>query len=234
MLAQSKDIMIKAADGGSFSAYMALPKTTPAPAIIIITSIFGTDKEMRDLTDRYAEEGFIAVVPDIFWRVESGPLSHSVEAEAKRAYARKDAFDVAKGVADMKAIVDMLKPMKEYNGKFGVVGICFGGRFVVLAATELGAAAGAAWHGTAIGLDLAQTKGKVKVPLSLHFGDSDPAVPMSEVNDIKAAFADSPNVEIVVYAGAKHGFSSPSRPSYHPEAAKGGVDGALRVFNTMK
>ncbi|HXP94829.1 MAG TPA: dienelactone hydrolase family protein [Candidatus Binatia bacterium] len=231
MIAASKDITIKAADGGSFSAYMALPKTTPAPAIIIITSIFGTDQEMRDRTDRYAEAGFIGVVPDIFWRNESGPLSPNDEAERKRAYARLHAFDVDKGIADIKAIVDMLRSMKEYSGKFAVAGFCFGGRFTVLAATRLGAAAGVAFHGTNIDVPEAE---KVACPLSLHFGDDDAAVPMDEVEAIKAALKRNPKAEIFVYPGAKHGFSSPSRPAYDPEAARLSHERAMKVLSGMK
>lgn len=233
MIAESKDVTIRAADGGSFSAYMALPKTTPAPAIVIVTSIFGTDLEMRDLTDRYAEEGFIAVVPDIFWRIEPGPLAHTDPEQRKRATARKDAFDVDKGVADIGSVVEMLKSMKEYNGKFAVSGFCFGGRFTLLAATRLGASAGASFHGTNIGLDLAETS-KATCPLSLHFGDNDSTIPMTEVDAIRTAFAGKPNVEICVYPGANHGFSSPSRATYDPEAARLSDQRALKVLGGMK
>jgi carboxymethylenebutenolidase len=233
MIAATKDITIKAADGGSFSAYIALPKATPAPAVIIVTSIFGTDAEMRELTDRYADAGFIGIVPDIFWRVESGPLSPAIEAEAKRAYARKDTFDVGKGVADIKSIVDMLGSMKEYSGKFAVSGFCFGGRYAFLAATRLGASAAVAFHGTAIGLELGEAA-KATCPLSLHFGDDDAAVPMSEVEAIHAALKHNAKAEICVYRGAKHGFSSLSRPSYDPEAARLSSERAMKVLETMK
>lgn len=233
MIAESKDVTLRAADGGSFSAYLALPKTTPAPAIVIITSIFGTDQEMRDQTERYAEAGFIGIVPDIFWRIEPGPLDHADPEQRRRATARKDAFDVEAGVADIGATVDFLTSMKEYNGKFAVSGFCFGGRFTLLAATRLGAAAGAAFHGTNIGLDLAETA-RAACPLSLHFGDNDAAVPMAEVEAIKAAFAGKPQVEICVYPGASHGFSSPSRASYDPEAARLSNERALKVLAGMK
>src|SRR5579875_716075 len=167
MIAESKEITVKAADGGSFSAYMALPKTTPAPAIIVITSIFGTDQEMRDLVDRYAEAGFIGIVPDIFWRIEPGPLSHTDEQQRQRAYARMKAFDVDKGVSDIKSIAEMLTSMKEYNGKFAVAGFCFGGRYAFLSATRLGATAAVAFHGTAIGQELGEAS-KATCPMSLH------------------------------------------------------------------
>jgi carboxymethylenebutenolidase len=233
MIAASKDITIRAADGGAFSAYMALPKTTPAPAIVIVTSIFGTDQEMRDLTDHYAEEGFIAIVPDIFWRVDPGPLSHDDEQQKKRAFARNDAFDVEKGVADIKAIVDTLGAMPEYNGKFAVAGFCFGGRYVFLAATRLGATAGAAFHGTSIGLDLAEAD-KATCALSLHFGDCDPIVPMSEVDAIRDALKHNPKAEVHVYAGCAHGYTGPGRPAYNPEATRLSYERAMKVLNQMK
>src|SRR5579883_357647 len=219
MIAESKEITVKAADGGSFSAYMALPKTTPAPAIIVITSIFGTDQEMRDLVDRYAEAGFIGIVPDIFWRIEPGPLSHTDEQQRQRAYARMKAFDVDKGVSDIKSIAEMLTSMKEYNGKFAVAGFCFGGRYAFLSATRLGASAAVAFHGTAIGQD---------------FGDNDAAVPMEEVEAIKAALKHNPQAEIFVYPGAQHGYTSPSRPAYDAEATRLSFERAMRVLETLK
>jgi carboxymethylenebutenolidase len=233
MIAESKEITVKAADGGSFSAYMALPKTTPAPAIIVITSIFGTDQEMRDLVDRYAEAGFIGIVPDIFWRIEPGPLSHTDEQQRQRAYARMKAFDVDKGVSDIKSIAEMLTSMKEYNGKFAVAGFCFGGRYAFLSATRLGASAAVAFHGTAIGQELGEAR-KATCPMSLHFGDNDAAVPMEEVEAIKAALKHNPQAEIFVYPGAQHGYTSPSRPAYDAEATRLSFERAMRVLETLK
>src|SRR5579875_3609038 len=207
MIAESKEITVKAADGGSFSAYMALPKTTPAPAIIVITSIFGTDQEMRDLVDRYAEAGFIGIVPDIFWRIEPGPLSHTDEQQRQRAYARMKAFAVA--------------------------GFCFGGRYAFLSATRLGASAAVAFHGTAIGQELGEAR-KATCPMSLHFGDNDAAVPMEEVEAIKAALKHNPQAEIFVYPGAQHGYTSPSRPAYDAEATRLSFERAMRVLETLK
>lgn len=233
MIAASQDITIRSADGGSFSAYLALPKTTPAPAVVVITSIFGTDDEMRALTDRYAEQGFIGVTPDIFWRVDPGPLSHTDDAEKKRAFARMQAFDVDKGVADIAAIVDRLKTMREYNGKYAVAGFCFGGRYAFLAAARIGANAAVGFHPTAIGLDLAEAP-KISAPLSFHFGGSDATTPMSEVEAIQAALKDHPNAELYVYPGVQHGYTSPSRPAYDAEATRQSYERAGRVLNTLK
>lgn len=233
MITAPKEITIKAADGGSFQAYAAFPKTTPAPAIIIIPSIFGTDDEMKQLVERYAGEGYISLCPEIFWRTLPGVLSHTDEAQREKAYDRMKRFDVEKGVADMKAIVDTLKPMKEYNGKFAVVGFCFGGRYALLAASRLGASAAASFHGTAMGQNLEDAK-KVTVPVSFHFGDNDKSVPMTEVEAVREALKGNPRAEVFVYAGASHGFSSPSRPSYDAEVWRLSWERSMNVLGTMK
>ena len=92
--------------------------------------------------------------------------------------------------------------------------------------------AGAAFHGTAIGKNLDETN-KISCPMSLHFGDKDPVVPMNEVNSIKAAYANNKNADIAVYEGADHSFSMPWHPSYHEGAAKASRQSVLKCFQAM-
>jgi carboxymethylenebutenolidase len=233
MMTAPKEITIKAHDGGSFQAYAAFPKTTPAPAIIIIPSIFGTDEEMKGLVERYAEEGYIALCPEIFWRILPGVLSHTDDVEREKAYDRMKRFDVEKGVDDIGAMVDTLKPMKEYNGKFAVAGFCFGGRYALLAASRLGADAAVSFHGTLMGQNLDDAK-KVTCPVSFHFGDNDKSVPVTEVEAIRDALKHNPKAEVFLYAGAAHGFSSPSRPAYNAEVWRVSSERAAKVLGTMK
>ena len=230
MIAQSKDITIEAAGRRRLLRVHRALQDDPGPGGRHHYPPF-SNRSRDARSDRSLRRGGLhrGIVPDIFWRTDGGPVSHTDETERKRAYARMEAFDVDKGVADIKAIVDFLKSMKEYNGKFAVSGFCFGGRFTFLAATRLGAAAGVSFHGTSIGKDLAEAN-KATCPLSLHFGDDDPTVPMSEVEAIMAALKHNPKAEICVYSGAKHGFSSPSRPSYHPEAARVSYERGRKVL----
>ena len=113
-----------------------------------------------------------------------------------------------------------------------MLGFCFGGRYVHLAAARLDIDAGAAFHGTAIGKNLDETD-KISCPMSLHFGDKDPVVPMDEVNAIKAAYANNKNADIAVYEGADHSFSMPWHPSYHEGAAKASRQSVLKCFQAM-
>jgi carboxymethylenebutenolidase len=141
-------------------------------------------------------------------------------------------FDVEQGMKDIEDVIADLKNRPECNGKVGMLGFCFGGRYVHLSAARLGIDAGAAFHGTAIGKNLEETN-KITCPMSLHFGENDPVVPMEEVNAIKAAYAGKTNVDIVVYEGAGHSFSMPSNQGFDADVAKASRDAALALFRSM-
>ena len=212
----------------SFEGYLVKPEGNgPFPGIVIITAIFGTDEDMVELSNAWANDGFIVSVPDIFWRVHPGPVS-----DHKVARERMANFDLEQGVNDIEDIVKHLRQQSACNGKVGMLGFCFGGRYVHLAAARLNIDAGAAFHGTAIGQNLDETH-KIKCPMSLHFGDDDPVVPMEEVNAIKAAYENKKDTNIVVYEGAGHSFSMPRNPSYNTKVAEESRKSVLECFRSM-
>jgi len=223
-----KTIKYGTRDGEEFDGYLTKPGIDdPLPGIVIITAIFGTDDDMIQLSDGWASDGFIVSVPDIFWRVLPGPTAdHAVGRD------RMGKFDVEQGMKDIEDVVADLKNRPECNGKVGMLGFCFGGRYVHLSAARLGIDAGAAFHGTAIGKNLEETN-KITCPMSLHFGGNDPVVPMEEVNAIKAAYAGKTKVDIVVYEGAGHSFSMPSNQGFDADVAKASRDAALALFRSM-
>ena len=223
-----KTIKYKTRSGEEFDGYLTKPEIDdPLPGIVIIPAIFGTDDDMIQLSDAWASDGFIVSVPDIFWRVLPGPTAdHAVGRD------RMGKFDLEKGMDDIEDVIADLKNRPECNGKVGMLGFCFGGRYVHLSAARLGIHAGAAFHGTAIGKNLDETN-KITCPMSLHFGDNDPVVPMEEVNAIKDAYAGKPNVDIVVYEGAGHSFSMPSNQGYDADVARASRESALALFKSM-
>ena len=223
-----KTIKYKTRSGEEFDGYLTKPESDdPLPGIVIIPAIFGTDDDMIQLSDAWASDGFIVSVPDIFWRVLPGPTAdHAVGRD------RMGKFDLEQGMDDIEDVIADLKNRPECNGKVGMLGFCFGGRYVHLSAARLGIDAGAAFHGTAIGKNLEETS-KITCPMSLHFGGVDPVVPMEEVNEIKAAYAGKSNVDIVVYEGAGHSFSMPSNQGYDADVAKASRDAALTLFRSM-
>lgn len=215
-------------DGETFTGYLTKPEGDgPFPGILVITAIFGTDEEMIALADAWAADGFVVSVPDIFWRQVPGPT-----ADREVAFARMNAFDPDQGMKDIEDLLGDLRGRDECNGKAGILGFCFGGRYVHLSAARLGVNAGATFHGTSIGKHLDETE-KVTCPMSLHFGEVDPVVPMDEVEAIKEAYASHGNAEIAVYEGAAHNFAMPSKPGYNEAAATASRAAALNAFRSM-
>ena len=113
-----------------------------------------------------------------------------------------------------------------------ILGFCFGGRYALLGAARLGIDAAASFHGTAMGQHLDEV-GKITCPVSFHYGDSDPVVPMDEVNQIQKAFAGRPDADIQVYEGAGHNFAMPRKEGYHPQAARASRERVLRCFRSI-
>ena len=217
-------------DGDHFGGYLAIPEGSgPFPGILMITAIFGVDEEMMELADAWAEDGFIVSVPDIFFRVLPGPVPVS---EFETAIGRMHKFDRDQGLKDMEDLVVDLRAQPQCNGKVGMLGFCFGGRYAHLGAALLGINAGASFHGTAIGMELALTK-QISCPMSLHFGGDDQAVPIEEIKQIQAAYSGKDSCDIVIYDGIGHNFSMPQKPGYDEATARASRAAALSVFQSM-
>lgn len=224
----SQDITYATRDGENFDGYLSLPEGGgPAPGILLITAIFGTDDEMKEIADAWAADGFVVSTPDIFWRQHPGPT-----ADMEVAFARYEAFDREQGMKDIEDLLADLRARPECNGKVAVLGFCFGGLYAHLAAGRLGADAAGAYHGTMIGSGLDEMP-PVDCPVSFHFGDSDHVVPMEEVDAIKAAYANHTNAEMVVYEGSGHNFAMPRKDGYVEAACTASRAAVLKCFQSM-
>jgi carboxymethylenebutenolidase len=183
----SSEITYTTRNNEAFTGYYTYPDGDgPFPGILLITAIFGTDDEMKELADAWAADGFVVSVPDIFWRVLPGPT-----ADREVAFDRYGKFDVEQGMLDIEDLIHDLKARPECNGKVGILGFCFGGRYAHLAAARLGVDAAGAYHGTKIGEHLDETP-NVTCPVSFHFGEMDPAVPM-EVHSLPRRLTCTPS-----------------------------------------
>ena len=222
------DITYKTRADEDFTGYLAAPDGDgKVPGILLITAIFGIDDEMKQLSDAWAKDGFLVSVPDIFWRVMPGPT-----ADMEKAFARFGAFDHDQGMADIADLIGDLRARPQCSGKIAVLGFCFGGLYAHLGAAQLGADAAGAFHGVKIGTQI-EAAAKVTCPVSFHFGDQDPVVPMDEVEAIQNAYANHENAEIVVYEGAAHGFAMPDKEGYDPAAAAASRAAVLSCFRAM-
>jgi carboxymethylenebutenolidase len=201
-------ISIQATDGtGGFSAYVAEPKAKPAGVVVLIQEIFGVNQAMRDIAAWVADLGFIAVCPDLFWRIEPGvDITDRSEAEWKRAFELFNAFDQAKGIEDLKATVAVARTMPGANGRVATVGYCLGGRLAFMMAAQSDADANISFYG--VGLDsLLGDLGKVTKPLIVHIADKDEFFPPEGRAKVVAAVKGHPHIAAYVYPNADHAFA---------------------------
>ncbi|WP_332769930.1 dienelactone hydrolase family protein [Phenylobacterium sp.] len=212
-------ITIKGEDG-DFAAYLARPAKTKAPAVVVIQEIFGVNAVMRDICDGLAAEGFLAVCPDLFWRIEPGiDITDQSEAEWKRAFELFNAFDVEAGVKDIAATIDQVRAMAEVNGKVGAVGFCLGGLLAFLTAARTDSDASVSYYGVGIEGRLAEAE-KLANPLLMHIAEEDQFVPKEAQALITTTLKNHPQIQIHTYPGRDHAFARVGGEHYDPADAK--------------
>jgi carboxymethylenebutenolidase len=211
-------ITIKTADGLDFDAYVARPKTGGShPVVVVIQEIFGVNKFVRDVADMLAQQGYIAVAPDLFHRLQKGvQLTDQTEAEWKRAFELMNAFDEKKGIEDLTDTVRAARDMEGASGKVGSVGFCLGGRLAYLMATRSEADCCVGYYGIGLENNLDET---IKHPLLLHVAEEDEYCDKDAQAKIKAALGNNSKVELYFYAGQNHAFSRTGGKHYNKEAA---------------
>ena len=201
-------ISIKATDGsGAFSAYVVEPKAKPAGVVVLIQEIFGVNQAMRDIAAWVGDLGFIAVCPDLFWRIEpSIDITDKSDAEWKRAFELFQAFDQVKGIEDLKATVAACRGLQGSNGKVATMGYCLGGRLAFMMAEQSDADANISYYG--VGLDgLLGDLDKVTKPLVVHIADKDAFFPAEGRAAVVSAVQGHQHVVSYVYPGADHAFA---------------------------
>lgn len=203
------DITIEAGDGsGRFFAYVAEPAAKPAGAVIVIQEIFGVSDSLKEIADGVADQGFIAVAPDLFWRLEPRVnLSDRTQAEWDKAFALLNAFDQEKGVEDLKATLAAARKLPGCNGRAGTMGFCLGGRLAVMMAQRSDADCNVSYYGVGLEGLLADGAGGITRPLLAHIAENDKFVPKAAQGQVLAALAPNPVVDAHVYPGVDHAFA---------------------------
>jgi len=204
------DITLTASDNFQLGGYRADPAITPTGAVVVIQEIFGVNHHIRAVCDRLASEGYVAIAPAIFDRVERNFQSGYSPDEV--AVARKfiASPDWAAMLRDTQAAIDAVGSV----GPVGIIGFCLGGSIAYAAATKLsGLSAAIGYYGGAIARF---ADDKPKAATQLHFGEKDAGIALSDVETIRAK---RPDVEIHIYPGAQHGFHCDERASYDRTSA---------------
>jgi carboxymethylenebutenolidase len=199
-------VTVQAADGGSFRAYLATPEKGSGPGIVLLQEIFGVNSYIRGVADYYAEEGYVVLAPDLFWRIEPGIDLGFTDADREKAFGYYGKFDTEKSVGDIAATVAALRALPECRGKIGAIGFCLGGLLAYLTAARIGVDAAISYYGVGIERFIGEA-GKIKCPMVLHYAELDKFAPPAVVDSVRQAFAGRDEIEIYAYPGADHAFA---------------------------
>jgi len=223
-------LTVSAADGsGQFRAYLAVPASGQGPGIVLAQEIFGVNQTMRDVADYYAEEGYVVLAPDLFWRQQAGVELGYAEADFQRAFGFYQGFDEAKGVADIQASLDALRQRPECTGQAGVLGFCLGGKLAYLAACRTDADAAAGYYGVGIEKALDEAK-NMQAPLVLHVAENDAFCPPEARAAIVQALAGRERTEVHIYPGVDHAFARQGGDHFHKPSASMAHQRSIAAF----
>ncbi len=212
-------IIVPSKDGGQFSAYLAEPDSTPAGTVIVIQEIFGVNAGIRGKCDWLASEGFLALAPDLFWRLEPNvQLTDKTQEEWERAFDLMNRFDVDQGIEDLKAAKHILHGHAHGNGKVGCLGYCLGGKLAYLLACRSDIDASIGYYG--VGLEeLTGEASNMTGALMLHIAGEDKFVPKEAQEKIHAALDGQESITLHDYPGMDHAFTRQGGDHYDEEKA---------------
>ena len=193
----SETIRLKASDGFELSAYVARPSGTPKRGLVVIQEIFGVNGHIRRVTDEFARDGFLAIAPALFDRIEPEIELGYTPKDIERGLELKSKSPTENALRDIEAA----RTEVARAASVGVIGYCWGGFLTWISATRLqGFSAAVSYYGGGIG---SVAEEQPKCPVLMHFGERDHAIPLADVNKVRAAHQHG--VEIHLYSSG-HGF----------------------------
>jgi carboxymethylenebutenolidase len=204
---------------GSFKACRADPAGAPTAAIIVIQEVFGVNPGIRQKCDRLAEQGYLAIAPDLFWRIAPGvELNPDVPEELQRGLDLFGKFDQDAGIRDIEATIHATRALLGGSGKIGAVGYCLGGRLAFMTACRTDIDASVGYYG--VGIDgLLGEKHAIANPVLLHIAGEDGFVDKATQQKMHEGLDDHPKVTLYDYPGEDHGFATEMGDRRSPAAA---------------
>ena len=206
-------------DGGAMSARLTLPDGRTGPGVLVIHEIFGVNDYLQFVLDRLAGLGYVAMCPDLFWRIDPDHEIAQDEAGLGAAIERMASFDMGEAIHDCDAALGYLSRQTEVTGPVAVLGFCLGGTLAFATAISSEPDAVVSYYGSGVA-DLLDGVGEIHCPVLFHFGRDDAYLPTESVDRIEAALADRDDVEVRRYA-AGHAFDNSFSDIFHePRAAE--------------
>ena len=177
-----------------------------------IRDSFNTNDHIRAVADGYAEEGYLVIAPDVYFRQEAGAYMSYTDEGRTKAQSLRSQLDTDQYARDLGDTIASLRGRNDCTGKVGVMGFCLGGKFTYLSSVRHPIDAAVGYYGVQIDEHLDEADA-LRCPLVLHFAEFDPHVPAETVTAVEARIGDWQNVEIHIYPGTEHGFN---RIGYEP------------------
>jgi carboxymethylenebutenolidase len=237
----SERVRIPLAGRASMGGYLARPTGDgPHAAVLVYMEIFGINSHIRDVTERVAREGYVALAPDFFHRSGPGVELGYDEAGFARGMKLLNALVADEMIADARAALAFLRGRPDVHGdRIGCMGFCVGGHMTYLSACETDVRAAASFYGGGIAAPqgfgggastLSRTSG-IQGKILCLFGEKDAFIPLGQVKAIQAALAEhGVRHDVVTYPGADHGFFCNQRPAYQEAAAEDAWQRTLALF----
>ena len=203
-----------------FDVYVARPSGTPKAAIVVIQEIFGVNEGIRRKCENWAEQGYLALAPDLFWREKPHvELDADVAADFEAAIGHMQKFNQDQGIRDIEATIKAARAQLGDGGKVGLVGYCLGGRLVFMSACRTDGDAFVGYYG--VGIDtLLGEQNAIGKPVLLHVPTADGFVPAPAQQKMHEGLADNRHVTLHDYEGLDHGFAAESGARRHEEGAR--------------
>jgi carboxymethylenebutenolidase len=212
-------ITINSFDGGEFGAYMSLPASGYGPGIVVLQEIFGVNQYLRDVADWYAAHGFVALVPDLFWRIKPGIELTDKGDDWKKAIELYQQIDETKAVEDAAATLEFLRKHSSCSGRAGALGFCMGGNLAYLLAARFKPDCAVGYYGVSVEKSLAEAK-NLSSPLMLHIAGRDKFCPPEAQAQIHAALDGNPLVTLHDYPEMDHAFARTGGEHYDADKAE--------------
>ncbi len=212
---------IQATDGGWFAGHLALPDSGSGPGMVVIHEIFGVNGYIEGACERLAKLGYLALAPDLYWRIEPGIAVDERSADfMERGFGYLQRFDFERGAVDATDALEHLRRLSEVEGgKAGILGFCLGGTISYLVAALGSPDVCVSYYGSGVP-DALDRAGQVECPILFHFGTADAYLPPAKQEQVRAAFAGRRDVEFHIHQGANHAFDNHvAGVFHHPQAA---------------
>ena len=211
-------VEVQAGDGHSFNAYFAKPARGSGPGLVLLQDIFGVNDTVKQMADHYAEEGYLVMAPDLFWRMQPGVSLGYGEADRPRALEFHKHFDLDAGIEDIEATMQALRRRPEHRGKVGVLGHTFGGTLAYLAAARTDVDCAVSYYGVGLADHLGEAR-RIRCPMTVHLAGADHHMSVEQQKRIADTFRSRPDMEVYSYPGVGNGFATPGRDSWDRPAA---------------